>query len=213
MADSGVGSVLKWGLIAGGAYYLYQALYGSGTVAAAAAPSTPAGTVTMPDLAAAAAGVPPAPPAPPVVAPAPAASGAASQLAAELNAAAAGDANLVNGQMSAWQWRYYFNNVLQRTPVSDALFTAAFPDPAALLTADRYAAALLGNGGLSGLGRVTIPVPVVFDSDTGRRVMVWAARDLASSADGPRAAVFSGASPLRLGPARLPALREVRRRP
>lgn len=200
MAQDSMGTILKWGLLAGGAYYLYQVFFNA--PAAAAAP------VTLSDLSAA---VPP-PPASPTqstVTPAtpPVSTGGAPPvpvptLASRLAGAAYGDANLVNGQMNAWQWNYYLVNVLRLTPLSDAQFGVAFPTPASLLTPDQFAAAFQAAGGLSGLGRVTIPVPIPVMSG-GRRVIAWASRDLAGSGS-PRAALFPAAHPFTVRARALP---------
>ena len=111
----GAGSVLKWGLLAGAAWFLYENFKGS---AAPVAASSPAGSVSLTDLASSSgAAATPAATAPAVN---------PSALIAQLQAAAAPDANLVNGQMSAWQWNYYLN-ILRPPGVPGPQFAAAFP--------------------------------------------------------------------------------------
>lgn len=195
----GAGSVLKWGLLAGAAWFLYENFKGS---AAPVAASSPAGSVSLTDLASSSgAAATPAATAPAVN---------PSALIAQLQAAAAPDANLVNGQMSAWQWNYYLN-ILRPPGVPGPQFAAAFPDAAQLITAAQFVGALGGQaGGLSGLGSVTIPVPVMVQSG-GRPVVVWAARELPGSGakNEMRVALFPGAHPFGVRPRGLPALQRV----
>jgi hypothetical protein len=190
MADSGLGSIVKWGLIAGVAYYLYETFIvpAATTTVATAAPAT--GSITLPALQTALA--------PTAVDP----NTGLTDWATELNTAAAGDANLVGGQMSAYQWNYYLN-ILRPAGVPATQFAAAFPSPSNPITASAFVSALQSTpGGLSGLGAsaVKIPVPVSITLKNGKRAVVWAA----PGGDG-TVRVFGAAHPFTVGARRLPS--------
>jgi hypothetical protein len=194
MADSGLGSIVKWGLIAGVAYYLYETFMVP-AVAQPVASTVPlaTGSITLPNLQSALT-INPNPPLSPDT--------GLTDWAAELNSAAAPDANLVNGKMSAWQWNYYLN-ILRPAGVPAAQFGAAFPNAANLITAADFVAALKAQpGGLAGLGApaVKIPVPVSMTLKNGKRAVVWAA----PGGDG-TVKVFGAAHPFTVGVRRLPA--------
>jgi len=209
--QGGMGSVLKWGLIAGGAYLLYRNFTGTG------------GGFSLSDLVSAASVAPAALPAQPA---APAASGvratapaapqtqnppaqqfvyqshnqtpAAASLAAELTAAAAGDAFLVNGAFNADHWAFYYN--LIRTALTPTQFGAAFPgmtdtDRGPDITAGEFVARLQAAGlaglDVKGLGALDdsmyVCVPVRSLAKRGP-VVVWPTRRL--DASGARAIPF-----------------------
>ena len=179
-SSGGMGEILKWGLIIGGAYYLYQAYISSQTAAAPAAPaagaappatSTTAPTFSLQNLitaiqdslnsggpssgATAPAGSNPTPPAPVAN---------EGQTASAL-IDAAGGANSFNVD----QWNYYWGQLggTVLTPAqSAAVATAAGGDNPmdvnAYLAARGTAGLPITLPGLSGLGAVPLPVPLTF---------------------------------------------------
>jgi len=186
-SSGGMGEILKWGLILGGAYYLYQAWVNSQAATAAAA--APAGTTTTPPATTTTSTTAPtfslqnlitaiqdslnssggasssgttapagAPPAPP----APVAN--EGQTASAL-IDAAGGLNSFNVD----QWNYYWGQLggTVLTPAqSAAVATAAGGDNP--MDVDAYLSARGAAGlpitlpGLSGLGAVPLPVPLTF---------------------------------------------------
>lgn len=138
--------VLKWGLIAGGAYLLYAALSKPTAPAAAAAGSAPAPAAT-----------------PPASTPQ-----TTTTLAQLLQTAAASDPNF-HGTYNADQWSYYYQRLPGRVAIPAPLFDSIFfpsgrpadPSQYPQYTASDYAAAV-GARGLSGPGaRLPLPVPMV----------------------------------------------------
>lgn len=187
MANSsggGMGEILKWGLIIGGAYYLYQAYVNSQAAAVAAAPaagsttasatttsSTTAPTFSLQNLITAIqdslnSGAAPSGTAAPVGAPsAPPAPVANEGQTASALIDAAGGANSFNVD----QWNYYWGQLggTVLTPTqSAAVATAAGGDNP--MDVDAYLSARAAAGlpitlpGLSGLGAVPLPVPLTF---------------------------------------------------
>lgn len=160
---SSMGDILKYGLLAGGAYLVYQAY--QSTVAPAAAGTTPA--AGTPAGTTPAAGTPTYVYVPPTPAQA-------------LAASAVGNAYLVNGQMTADQWSYLWTNALAKPPLDVGLFSTLFfpngrpSDPAKspMMTAATFVDAIAAKGisgaygvaglkGLSGPGRAAmLPLPL-----------------------------------------------------
>jgi len=161
--SSGFGEIVKWGAIIFGGYYLYNLFTSNTAVAPVASSTTPAtGTITTETLAAAAAA--PATSTPATPAP------ATPDMATQLQAAAASDTNMVNGQMNPDQWNYY-RNALFPPVLTGAQFDSAFPDRTVLMTAQGFVAALKGQG-LAGLGGRRMRVPVMLNTPRGR-VQTW----------------------------------------
>jgi len=158
--DNTFGEIIKWVLIGGAAYFLYNAWASSQTAAAAVAPAptpTPAGTTTS--------GVTTTTPT--VVAgtgsnPAP-----ATTTAQGLTNAAGGQT-----QLTADQWNYYWGQV-SGVPQTTDLFPAGNRD--ALMSVDAYLAARTAAGlsatlsGFSGLGALPLPIPLVFAYGADKR--------------------------------------------
>lgn len=139
---SGMGDILKYGLLAGAAYLIYQQFFAT----PAAAPGATGGTP------------PPAPPAAPPYTYVP------PTLAVQLaNSNSSGNANL-----NADQWAYYWNNTLSKAAIDPTVFTSLFfpngrpsnPSQSPTMTAAQFVAAL-GSKGVSGLGAVVLRPPVL----------------------------------------------------
>ena len=145
MASSGIGDLLKYGLLAGGAYLAWKA-YSGGTVAATAPSTTPTstGTSTAPTYAY----VPPT-------------------VTQALAAAAVGNAYFVNGQMNADQWSYLWTNSLNKPALDPTLFSNLFfpggrpsnPANNPMMTADTFVQALATKGISGPPGSARVPVP------------------------------------------------------
>ena len=182
-SSGGIGEILKWGLILGGAYYLYQAYVNSQATAAAAAapvtPATPATTTTSTTAptfslqslitaiqdslttGASTSGTT-APVVAPPTAPAPVAN--ESQTASAMIDAASG-----LNSLNVDQWNYYWGRlggVVLTAAQSNAVATAAGGDNP--MDVNAYISARGAAGldttlpGLSGLGAVPLPVPLAF---------------------------------------------------
>jgi hypothetical protein len=201
-SGGGVGSVLKWGLLIGGGYFAYRAITSAASTSGSGATAP---SLSLADLVAAIKGAQSSP-APAGTTPAAAVKPtepAPAQMITALKAAAAGNSFLVAGKMNQDQWNYY-RNQLWPPDLSGAQLSAAFPNGPEQLTAEDFVGRLqsVGLAGL-GLGRVTVPVPVLVRTPAGP-VVVWAARDLPGSG-APRVAVFPAAHPFGFGPRPLPA--------
>jgi len=196
-----VGSIVKWGLLLGGGYFAYRAITGASSTAAA--PAT--GSLSLADLMAAIKGAQgsPAPAGTTPAADVKPTEPAPADMIAKLKAAAAAAGDTA-ATLDQHQWNFY-RNKLWPPDFSGAQWSSAFPSSASeQLTAEEFVGRLqkVGLAGL-GLGSVTIPVPMMVETPDGRRVMVWAARDLPGS--GPsRVAVFPNAHPFALGARPLP---------
>jgi hypothetical protein len=133
---SGMGDLLKYGLLAVGGYLLYSNFVSQPAVSAPAA-STGGG----------------APPTPPPTTPAAAAAASSSTAAtvAALKTWAAGDPNY-KGTYTSDQWHWGWINILKKPGIPDADFMALFPGGTPPMTAEAFVAAAVSRG-LSGLGR------------------------------------------------------------
>jgi hypothetical protein len=202
MAESALSSILKYGLLAGGAYYLYNAFLAPAAPVVLGAPATATGSLSLNDLQTALSNTA-ATPAPPVPAPPPSAS--QSAIKSLILAKSAGDpAIAADGTAAIDVWNFYRN--LVATPLTQAQMDQSFPaltptDRGQPITIDQYLAQVAAATGISGLGALSVPVPIVVRTADGRRVMVWAARDL----PGGDVAVFGAAHPFRLKGRPLPA--------
>jgi hypothetical protein len=140
MASDGMGNIVKIGLLAGGAYLIWQEFFS--TPAAAAAP---------------AAGTPAAPAAPPYQYNPP-------SVVQQLQNAAGAGVTVENAD----QWAFYWTNTLKKTAIDPTVFAALFfpsgrPADASqnpTMTADQFVAALATKGvsgyrGMGGLGAGT----------------------------------------------------------
>lgn len=201
MADSG--GILKWGLIAGGAYLLYRSY--SSSAAAAPAPSSSTAPFSFQDLVnavkgsiAPTTGAPPtaAAPAAAVLVPgSAAAAGVPDSIATQkskLLTAAGGVTNL-----TASQWNYYWGQVYNAPQTQTFLGDDGSP-----MTVDAYMA-LRQAKGFSGLGAVQVPVPFVMGKTADGRPFAFG---IAPRRPGPKNYVRAG-SPMR------PALRPDIQRP
>jgi hypothetical protein len=164
MASGGMGDILKYGLLAGAGYLIYQNFF-----------ATPAAATTAP-APAAGGGTPPAPPAPP--APPPPVPPGYTYVPPTLAAALAGANSSGSASLNADQWAYYWNNGLKKPAIDPGVFTALFfpsgrpadPSQAPQMTAAQFVAAL-GSKGVSGLGAVVIRPPLVVRR--GGKLLVW----------------------------------------
>jgi hypothetical protein len=145
MASNSGGSIIKIGLLAGGAYLIWKEFFSS---------STPA--VTQPGAPPAGGDTPPPPPPPYQYTP-------PSTVQALQNAAGAGVTVL-----NADQWAYYWTNTLKKTAIPDDAFSALFfpsgrpSDPAQnpTMNANQFVAALATKGisGYRGVGSLAAGV-------------------------------------------------------
>ena len=155
--DNTFGEVIKWVLIGGAAYFIYNA-WASSQATAAVAPAvsptplvgtttttTSAGVTTSTPTVVTGTGTNPAP---------------ATTTAQGLTNAAGGQT-----QLTADEWNYYWGQV-SGVPQTTDLFPAGNRD--ALMSVDAYLAARSAAGlsptltGFSGLGAISLPVPLVF---------------------------------------------------
>lgn len=199
--QGGLGSILKYGLIAGGVYFAYRAISGAASTSATAS-SPAAGSLSLSDLVAAIkqAQTSPAPAGTTATTAAAPAVRAPLTLQELLTAAGKSATDTLNGH----EWNYY-RNQLRPPDLTGAELQSAIGDASQEMTGADFMAGLqkVGLSGL-GLGAVHIPVPVQVRTPDGRLVVVWAARDLPGS--GPsRVAVFPGRVPFRFGAPSLPA--------
>lgn len=158
--------VLKYALIAGAGYLAYEFLVKPST--AAPAPASGSAPFSLSDLIAALRAPAPATTTPP-------AGAATTSLADQLTAAAAGNAYLIGGKMTADQWSYIYNHLSGKASI-DSVFDALFfpngrPTDQATYptyTAAEFAAALKTKG-ISGLGGVrTLARPLAVRGPDGR---------------------------------------------
>lgn len=123
-----MGDILKYGLLAGGAYLLYNAFSSGATTAAATAPAAGSSGSSAP---------PPAP------------AGDPTTIAALKTWAATQPGYTGTYSSDVWHWAWI--NVLKKTPVPDANFFAVFPGGTPPMTPEAFVTALKSQG-LSGLG-------------------------------------------------------------
>lgn len=198
----GVGTILKYGLLAGGAYFAYRAFTGASAATPATAAAPAAGSLSLTDLVNAIkqAQTSPAPAGTTPAASVPANARAPLSVQELLTAAGKSATDTLNGH----EWNYYRNQLRPPALTGDELQSAIGDASQEMTAADFYAGLQKVGLGSVGLGAVHIPVPVTVVTPDGKRVVVWAARDLPGS--GPsRVAVFAGASPFRVGAPSLPA--------
>lgn len=189
--DSGMGDLLKYGLLAVGGYLLYQNFIATpaAAVASTAPPATGSTTGTsslsLSDLVNAIKNaVTPTPAAtttPPPASTTTASPAAAATLSAQLVTAAKDNTFFIaqNGQGNADEWNFYLAQ-LRPPGLSADQFAAIFPgmtatDRGPVMSADAFVSKIQAGG--VGLGAVQIPVPLMF-SNNGKRVIVWANRTM-----------------------------------
>lgn len=144
--------LIKYGLMAGAAYYLYVNFFSGAAAVARSTGLTPAPPV------------PTGPPAPVVSSPG---TWTVAAAASALDKATQNNAFKVGGKMGADQWKFFYNNLAGAPnvdPVYDSIFfpngRPADPSLYTQMTATEFMQALKSGGvGLSGLGR-TFPAHI-----------------------------------------------------
>jgi hypothetical protein len=176
--ESTFGEIIKWVLIGGAAYFIYNAWASSQSTAAVppAVSPTPVGTTTGTTTTTTSTGVTTSTPTTVVSGtgtnPAP-----ATTTAQGLTQAAGGQT-----QLTADEWNYYWGQV-SGVPQTTDLFPAGNRD--ALMSVDAYLAARSAAGlsptltGFSGLGAIALPVPLVFAYGADKRPVLVIPRGVA----------------------------------
>ena len=193
MAKDGLdlGSLVKWGLLLGGGYYLYQTYVSSSSSTTTSPSST--GSLSLADLttaiknALAGSGSPSSSTAPPPAAPTGPTTITALRAAIQKPAGLT-DQSINNGySLSMDGWNFYRNNVQPPALTAEQFGQVVAALPAgvdrSLVTVDQFLAALKASGvvsGLSGLGAVSIAVPMLVNVN-GRRGVVWASHNVGSA--------------------------------
>lgn len=83
----------------------------------------------------------------------------------------AGDANMASGTASAWQWNYYYKQ--NTVPLTDVQFNAAFPDPAQPITLDGFLAHIHGIGLSGQVDTLAVPQVPSMSFGGGQLASMW----------------------------------------
>jgi hypothetical protein len=169
----GVGDLLKWGLLAGAAYYVYETFFATPAAAAPGTVSTTSGPVNLSDLVAAIQkqlGTSATPPVtstttPPAPATAALTTDSQSTQQSKLLAAAGVPATQL---YTVSQWNYEFNQVYGHDP-------GTLGDDGSPMLIGAYLNLIHSKG----LGAVRISVPMLLRVDGRRPVLAWASQSMA----------------------------------